>query len=238
MADALAQALQNLNQLVANLTQQIQNHHQPPPPQPVFTLSPLGSSTPGQFGDFTTKDGRKFHSRDNRQLFLKDDYFYVETFKSRTFMTQLAGHCKDLEFMVVEGTCMVSPDAAQPNVGERINTVEDFKRTSMEQVFWKTTLLAATAGVTGRQAQESKMTTPDAKQARAKKIIKAQQALLDDLDGSRCDMKDEWKARGGRMYTTVLFYFITFICVTLSLDKYCDFLLSAAMEYIFSTFKH
>lgn len=160
MAEALAQVLQATNQLLQDFIQQAQAQHQPPPPvvPPVFNLTPLGSTTPGHFIDYSTKDGRKFYSLATRPIFPKDEYFDVEPNKFRTFMTLLAGRCKDLGFTTDGGFCLVPPDATQPNVGERINTVEDFGRASMEQIrAWETTFLASTAGANGQYAQDSKM---------------------------------------------------------------------------------
>ena len=159
--DALAQVLQAMNQLLQDLAQQVQAQNQPPPqaaPPAAFNLTPLGATPQGQLIEYTSKEGKKFYSMATRPLFPKDEHFDVEPNKFRTFMTLLAGRCKDLGFTGAVGICMVPPDAAQPDVGERINTVEDFGRASMEQIrAWETMFLAADAGANGRRAQESKM---------------------------------------------------------------------------------
>ena len=159
-ANALTAALQNLGTLVQGLVQQVQQQHQPPPPpaQVAFHRSPLGTALPNQLIDYSTKEGKKFHSLATRPLFPKDEYFDVEPDKFPTFMTLLMGRCKDLGFTATGGMCMVPPDAANPQDGDPINTVEDFGRASMEQIrAWETTFLADDAGAQGRLAQDSKI---------------------------------------------------------------------------------
>ena len=93
-----------------------------------------------------------------RPLFPKDEYFDVEPNQFSTFMTLLASRCKDLGFTAPGGLCMVPPDAANPQVGAPINTVEDYGTATMEQIrAWEETFLAANAGAQGRLAQDSKI---------------------------------------------------------------------------------
>ena len=153
-AEELTFALQQLGDLVEGLVHQVH----PPAGQAVFNRSPLGATTPGEPINYSTKEGKKFHSLATKSLFPKDEYFDVEPSKFRTFMTFLSGRTKDLGFTSAGGICMVPPNAGTPNIGERINTVEDFGRASMEQIkAWEITFLAATAGADGRNAQDSKM---------------------------------------------------------------------------------
>ena len=73
-------------------------------------------------------------------------------------MTLLATRCKDLGFTTPGGIFLVPPDAANPQVDARINTVEDFGRATLDQIReWETTFLDATAGAQGRLAQDSKI---------------------------------------------------------------------------------
>jgi len=153
-AEELTFALQQLGDLVEGLVHQVH----PPAGQAVFNRSPLGATTPGEPINYSTKEGKKFHSLATKSLFPKDEYFDVEPSKFRTFMTFLSGRTKDLGFTSAGGICMVPPNAGTPNIGERINTVEDFGRASMEQIkAWEITFLAATAGADGRKAQDSKI---------------------------------------------------------------------------------
>ena len=158
---AMVDALGQVGTVLQGLVTQVQQQHQPPPPPPpavIFNRSPLGATAPGELIDYGSKDGKKFHSMATRPLFPKDEYFDVEPDKFRTFMGLLANRAKDLGFITPGGICLVPPDAAHPNVGVPINTVEDFGRATLDQIRdWETTFLDATAGAQGRRSQDSKI---------------------------------------------------------------------------------
>ena len=149
---------------VQALATQVQQQHQAPPQLPppapvIFAIAPLAHTPQGQLLDYGTKEGIKIHSTATRPLFPDDEYFDVDAEEFRSFMTYLNQRCKDLGFTEAPGgICLVPPDAAHPNVGDRINTVEDFGRATLAQIeAWERTFLAATAGAQGRLAQDSKI---------------------------------------------------------------------------------
>jgi len=79
-AQALANALNGLEQLLPGLVNQVQQLQQQQagaaaaPPQPVaFNRSPLGSAQPNDLVDCSTKEGKKFHSLATRPLFGNND---------------------------------------------------------------------------------------------------------------------------------------------------------------------
>jgi len=168
-AQALANALNGLGQLLPGLVNQVQQLQQQvqagvaaaPLQQPlplIFHRSPLGSGPSSDPTDCSAKEGKKFHSMATLPLFGNNQTFDVEPSKFRTFVTKLAARCKDLGCMATGGLCMVPPDAAHPLQGVPINSVEDFGRVKLDQIrAWETTFVAAAAGPLGRLAQNSKV---------------------------------------------------------------------------------
>ena len=153
-------AFQQLTQSVQALPGQIANAMPQPVQQPpvVFNRSPLGAGPANQIINYETKEGRKFHERATRSLFPQGELYGIEPSEFKTLMTRLAERAKDLGFTVIGGLCMIPPDPQHPLQGPHLNSVEDYGRTTLDQIrAWEETFLGANAGQQGRLAQDSKI---------------------------------------------------------------------------------
>ena len=151
---ALINAINNAN---ASIQQMIATMAAPQPPAAPaagpFLRTPLGVGVATVL-DYGSKDKQKLYKEATKSLFDTGSKFDVEPSNFQTFINLLHVRARDLGMLEPGRNMMVPPDPANPNVGVPINSIEDYGRTTMEQITaWESTFIAGN----NRNSQNSKI---------------------------------------------------------------------------------